>query len=235
MKPTGIEPENKLELVSLAKGIVQALDSPLQRMIELSDQLIIQVNTLGPEHQQALAALLLEIERLSFQCADVIHRLSLYSEPVSNLMAVCDLNRIIRDVQVLVSPQFHDPSKIRLSVELEEQLPGLKCDRSLVMVMLANLILNARDAIPDAGNILVKTEYDPLQHAIYLHVSDTGVGTSEDSLGRIFDPFFSNNQAERGDGLRLSVVAGIVRLHRGIIRVESLLRGGTSIHITLPV
>jgi signal transduction histidine kinase len=104
-----------------------------------------------------------------------------------------------------------------------------------------NLLLNARDAMPDGGDLRLRLSHDAAAGAageVSVEVSDTGHGIPEEVLPRVFDPFFTTKGAGRGTGLGLAVCYGIVTAHGGRIEVESGGAGGagrgTSVRVSLP-
>jgi CheY-like chemotaxis protein len=111
-----------------------------------------------------------------------------------------------------------------------------------------NLCINARDAMPDGGRLTLTAHVEPVDEAmakscgapspgahVVLGVEDTGAGIPPDVLDKIFDPFFTTKPVGKGTGLGLSTALGIVRNHRGFIRVDSLPDRGTRFEIYLPV
>jgi signal transduction histidine kinase len=92
-------------------------------------------------------------------------------------------------------------------------------DPDQIVQILINLLTNAQAAMPEGGTLTVGTDAD--ERTVRLIVSDTGVGIPKENLRRIFEPFFTTKQVGRGTGLGLSVTYGIVKMHRGDIRVQS--------------
>ena len=105
-------------------------------------------------------------------------------------------------------------------------------DRNQLQQVLVNLSLNACEAMPNGGTLLVSTAC--LDNQVVVEVTDTGCGIKEEHLDRIFEPFFTTKPAGKGTGLGLSVSYGIVRQHGGTLEVESREGKGTTFTITLP-
>lgn len=120
---------------------------------------------------------------------------------------------------------------ICIETDLPEVPPVMGNESDLCQVLL-NLILNAVDAMPKGGTIIIRTRHDN-KHVI-LEVSDTGVGMTEEVQQRCFEPFFST-RGKRGTGLGLAVVHDIIRRHEGTINIKSELDKGTTFIIRLPV
>lgn len=137
---------------------------------------------------------------------------------------------------------------IRIRMDLAENLSVIWADPGQVEQVLMNLCLNARDAMPEGGELHIDTRnFDldaGLQHLhpyaapgpyVLLRVSDTGTGMSPETLEHIFEPFFTTKETGKGTGLGLATVYGIVKQHKGFIGVESSPNVGTAFRVYLPV
>lgn len=161
---------------------------------------------------------------------------------------VFDLNQIILEAQTIFTGSVD--KKITLKLDLETQLWPIEGDSAQVMQILMNLVINARDAMPDGGHVLFKSENKvfksqgesptPLPPGLkpgsYVHlaVADTGTGIPQELLSKIFDPFFTTKDPGKGTGMGLSMVYGIMKNHDGIVTVDSSLGQGTTFHLYFP-
>ena len=152
-------------------------------------------------------------------------------------------NVLIEELIALISQTF--PKTIEPSSTLELDLPPITADKNQIQQALLNLCVNARDAMPDGGTLIFKTQsvdgaaLRDLDGAIdgrhvCIEVSDTGMGMDESIRKRIFEPFFTTKDIGKGSGLGLSVVYGIVQNHGGLINVESKPGSGTSFRLYFP-
>jgi two-component system cell cycle sensor histidine kinase/response regulator CckA len=130
-------------------------------------------------------------------------------------------------------------------------VPNVLADRGQVEQILMNLLVNARDAMPDGGVIELETAREPVTHETFSEqvtgiavvpgdyvrwtVTDHGQGMSPDTRARVFEPFFTTKQPGSGTGLGLATVYGIVKQSQGYIWIDSTLGVGTSVHVYLPV
>jgi signal transduction histidine kinase len=111
----------------------------------------------------------------------------------------------------------------------------MKGDPSQIQQCLINLIFNAMEAMPDGGRLIIRTFHDAWRNQLRLEVEDTGVGIPEDKVSQIFEPFFSTKSQDKGVGLGLSVVYGIIKEHRGSIYVKSDVGKGTNFILRFPL
>jgi PAS domain S-box-containing protein len=158
---------------------------------------------------------------------------------------VLDLNGIVLNMDKMVRRLMNENIEMRTSVE--KNLGTVKADPGQIEQVILNLIVNARDAMPDGGKLWIETRNVELESGmasdqasikagpyVMLSVRDTGVGISAETLPHIFEPFYSTKESSRGTGLGLSTVYGIVRQSGGHISVTSELGKGTTFKVYLP-
>jgi signal transduction histidine kinase len=147
-----------------------------------------------------------------------------------------DVNNLVQEVADLVEPRRRDlchQKKIELEVTLKlTPVPRIRANPAEVRETLLNLALNALDAMPEGGYLSLQTAVQA--ERLQITVADTGVGMTEETQARIFQPFFST-KGEQGTGLGLSVTYDIVAAHKGTIRVESKVGQGTTFYVELPL
>ncbi len=155
-----------------------------------------------------------------------------------------DLNALVRECDKMLSNTFQKTVSIRC--ELADSLPAVNADDTQLTQIVFNLCVNARDAMPNGGQITISTglaegsslserfqEVQPVRY-LRLSVSDTGSGMSEEVRKRIFEPFYTTKGRGKGTGLGLAVVYGIIGAHGGFIDVKSRPGSGTTFEIFLP-
>jgi PAS domain S-box-containing protein len=154
--------------------------------------------------------------------------------------AIIDLNEVVEGLASLLRQLM--PPRIELRLALSPQPVPVFVDRSQVEQILLNLIVNGRDAIDAHGSITVTTmkdapagvTHDVVERSGWLQVTDTGAGIPEDVRPHIFDPFFSTKPPEKGTGLGLATVYGIISECGGSILVDSTIGVGTTMTLALP-
>jgi two-component system cell cycle sensor histidine kinase/response regulator CckA len=140
------------------------------------------------------------------------------------------------------------PENIQLSLELTEERLTILADGGQIKQVLVNLAINARDAMPDGGQLKIKArkatigeeeaaKYGLVKGGDYAvtSISDTGTGMDEKIMEKIFEPFFTTKEVGKGTGLGLSIIYGIIRQHNGAVTVESKIGKGTTFTFFLPL
>ena len=134
----------------------------------------------------------------------------------------------------MIEHQVNKWNNVRIITDLNKKLPLFNLDRSSITQVLINLLMNARDAMPQGGIITISSDYDPKKDALILMIADTGVGISDAHQDKIFMPFFTTKPIGKGTGLGLSIVHGIVESHGGEIKVESKKGEGSIFTLIFP-
>jgi signal transduction histidine kinase/ActR/RegA family two-component response regulator len=159
---------------------------------------------------------------------------------------VIDLNRLVCDLRKMMDRLI--PENIEMRLNCREDIGSVKVDQSQLEQVILNLVVNARDAMPDGGRLLIETDQAVLDeqcaasHAAaipgryaVISVSDTGTGMTPEVQARVFEPFFTTKELGRGTGLGLSTVYGIVKQSGGNIWVYSEPGLGTTFKVYLPI
>ena len=158
---------------------------------------------------------------------------------------LADLNGLLQRTIKLLSPMF--PPAIEIAADLDPRAPMVMIDAGLINQAILNICMNARDAMPDGGKILLQTRTTlgaglrerfleaKAEQYVYISVADTGVGMEADVRSRVFESYFTTKKPGQGTGLGLSIVHGIVSAHAGFIEVMSEPGCGSTFHIYLPI
>ncbi|MDP9003571.1 MAG: HAMP domain-containing histidine kinase [Verrucomicrobiota bacterium] len=180
----------------------------------------------------------LEMLRTSAKdAANVVGRLREFYRPADTdeEFPVVDLAKIVQQAVALTEPKWRSQTQARgLTVEVTAEAkasPFVAGQESALREVLTNLIFNAVDAMPEGGRISLETSIE--EDDAVIRVRDTGTGMTESVRQRCLEPFFST-KGERGTGLGLSMVYGIVERHRGKLEIESVAGHGTTFVIRLP-
>ncbi|AVH68068.1 PAS domain S-box protein [Nostoc sp. 'Peltigera membranacea cyanobiont' N6] len=158
---------------------------------------------------------------------------------------IIQIKYLISEIIQIIKQTF--PKSIEFSTVIPEDIWAVTVDTTQLHQVLMNLVVNARDALPDGGNIKISAEnkfideaYTRMNidakvgHYVVITVADNGVGIPPEILDRIFEPFFTTKEINAGTGLGLSTVLGIIRSHDGFIKVSSNVGRGSKFDLFLP-
>jgi len=156
----------------------------------------------------------------------------------SDEMEATNLGKIFDESLILLEREM---AKYRIHLDKQfDDVPDAMANGNQIQQVLLNLLINARQAMPDGGQILLKLSHDADNKMVVMVVRDSGAGIPKDKLPRIFDRFYStkdgpDESGKGGTGLGLSACRNIIEAHQGRIRVESSVGKGTQFTIMLPV
>jgi PAS domain S-box-containing protein len=175
---------------------------------------------------------LLAIEMASQRAASLTSQLLTFARRQSVNPQSIDVTKRIRSVREVLNSGVG--TGVALQLDIDEQVPAVIVDPAEFETALVNLVVNARDAMPDGGTITIKACNDPARDQVVISVADTGVGIPADVIDKVFDPFFTTKPVGKGTGLGLSQVHGFAYQAEGTVEIESALGKGTTVCIRLP-
>jgi two-component system, NtrC family, sensor kinase len=223
-----LQQSDKLSSIGLlAAGVAHEVNTPLAGISSYSQMLMQQIPDNDPRRQ-----LLEKIHRQTSRASSIVNNLLNFSRVTEARYAPVDLKRVIDDTIQLLEAQLRN-TEIEVVRSYADELPPAFGDGPKLQQVLMNLILNARDAMPQGGRLEISTE--AVEDSVVIEVCDTGLGIAPEHLAKIYDPFFTTKQIGKGTGLGLAVSYGIISDHGGHIDVESNLGEGTRFRITLPL
>lgn len=224
----------------LAGGVVHDLNNYLCVIIGQTELLLMKT---GPDDPMQTK---LDVISVSAQkAADVAQQLLAFSRKQVAEPRVLNVNETIQGLGKVLRRLLGE--NVELVLELSQEFCHIRADRTQIEQVLVNLAVNARDAMPQGGEVRIETGHveiengDGLQHLniepgryILIRVSDTGTGMSDHVKRRIFDPFFTTKEKGKGTGLGLSTVYGIIKQSGGHVEVESEEGKGSAFSIYMP-
>ncbi len=231
----------KMEVVgALTGGIAHDFNNLLQVIHGSAD-----IGLVGIGKDQAGYTELVEIKKAAKRAAELTQGLLTFSRRAAGKKRSLDLNAELNQIARMLQRTI--PKNIAIELDLASDLRAVKADPGQLQQSAMNLALNARDAMPDGGRIVMQTANVRLEeHFCSLHpgiepgnyvmlaIADTGCGMNEATLASIFDPFFTTKEEGKGTGLGLSIVLGIVKSHGGAVTCDSEPGRGSTFRIYLP-
>ncbi len=231
----------KMEAIgTLAGGVAHDFNNMLTAIEGYSDLLLSRLGEGNP-----LAAEVREIRKASDSASSLTRQLLAFSRMQVFQPKVLDMNGLVANMRNMLGRLIGE--NIELLMLPGENLGRLKADPGQVEQILLNLVVNARDAMPDGGRITIETSNVDLDESfsskqvsfrpgpyVMLTVTDTGTGMDKETMSRIFEPFFTTKEKGKGTGLGLATVYGIVKQSNGYVWVYSEPGHGTTFKIHLP-
>ncbi len=223
-----LQSEKLVAVGQLAAGIAHEINNPLTSIL-VNTQILLQDL---PEDQKENIESLKLIEMAAIRSSQVIKNLLGLVRKETYEFEEMDLNETIQSALMMVSHEFLT-RQIKITFNRAEQLPPYQGSASHLQGVWINLLINAIEAIGEKkGEIKITTYYD--SGTFYVEFRDTGVGISEENLGRIFEPYFTTKRSGHGTGLGLSLVKRTIQVHGGQIMVDSSPDEGARFTIILP-
>ncbi|MBK1987071.1 PAS domain S-box protein [Sphaerospermopsis aphanizomenoides BCCUSP55] len=224
---------------TLASGIAHDLNNVFSPILMAAH--LLQNQALNSQSQQVLAI----VETNAKRGANLVKQVLSFARGIQGNRTVIQVKYLMAELQQIVEQTF--PKTITVKAEIQQNLSPVYGDITQLEQVLINLCLNARDAMPNGGDLTIIADNICIDETftkihldaqvgsyIVIKVIDTGTGISSSILDRIFEPFFTTKEFGKGTGLGLSTVIGIIKGHSGFITVSSSLGKGTEFHVYLP-
>jgi PAS domain S-box-containing protein len=223
---------------TLAGGIAHDLNNSLTPILMVTALLRMQY----PDSTEMID----NVESSARRGADMVRQLLTFARGVEGERLLVETKHLFKEMEKIIKGTF--PKNIDLRTSYPKKFGVVLGDVTQLHQVLLNLCVNARDAMPDGGTLTLEVENVTIDEAcaatlpesrpgryVIWRISDTGIGIPPEIVERIFEPFFSTKGPERGTGLGLSTVSGIVKSHGGFIQVRSMPGEGSTFSVYLPV
>ncbi len=231
----------KMESVGqLAGGIAHDLNNVLTAIMGFSDLLLATHKQTDPSFRD-----IMQIKHNATRAAGLVRQLLAFSRRQTLRPQVLALADVLTDLRLMLGRLLGE--KVTLDVHHGRDLWLVKADSGQLEQVIVNLVINARDAMPEGGKVTLRTRNIPAGEVaqfnkpllpaaewVLVEVEDTGTGIPAEIRDKIFEPFFSTKEVGKGTGLGLSTVYGIVKQTEGFIFVDSEMGRGTAFRIFLP-
>jgi two-component system, NtrC family, sensor kinase len=225
-----LQQSEKLSSIGLlAAGVAHEVNTPLTGGSSYTQMLLGMIPETDPKHK-----LLLKVQKQTERASNIAGNLLNFSRVGNTTEFVeTDVNKVLDNTLQLLEIQLRK-SNVQISKNYAEFLPNIYGNAGKLQQVFTNLILNARDAIFDGGEIILTTKLED-DDSVVIEVSDNGIGIEPENLGKIYDPFFTTKGVGSGTGLGLAVTYGIVQEHSGTIETTSEVGTGTTFRLNFPV
>ncbi len=222
-----IQSEKLGSLGKMAAGVAHEINNPLTTIL-LNTHLLLETRNEGDGEREPLTLIADEASR----AAQIVSGLLDFARQTPAQEVRADINGLIERAIQLQERQAAIRN-VRIEKDLDQALPPVNLDRNKIQQVFANLIMNAREAMPEGGTLAVTSRMSRDGTAIEVVFADTGVGIPEENIPKIFDPFFTTKSF--GTGLGLAISYGIVQHRGGTIEVQSELGRGSAFTVRIPL
>jgi signal transduction histidine kinase len=214
---------------TLAAGVAHEVNNPLASISSLI-QIIQAREGVDVETREMLRLISTQIDRITQVLRDMME----FARTRPPERAPLDINQIV-EASIRLASFDKAFQRLQLSVKEDAATPQVFADADQLQQVFLNLLLNARDAMPEGGELCVRTLYDALSDEVSIEISDSGTGIAPEHRAHVFDPFYTTKPAGTGTGLGLAVCYGIVTAHGGHIEIGPHNGQGTTVRVMLPV
>ncbi|MBW1979681.1 MAG: PAS domain-containing protein [Deltaproteobacteria bacterium] len=230
-----VHEDKMIALGKLVASSVHEINNPISGIHTLA-RLMLRTLEEGPPQGETLVEMQRYLELIaneSDRCGQIVSNLLSFSRLKKMERCRVNINEIIRSV-ILLSRHRMELQNIVIEEKLADGLPDILGDQNQIQQCLMNLVFNGMEAMPEGGKLTITTSYDKKTGRVRIAVSDTGCGIPQENISAIFEPFYSTKSEDKGVGLGLSVVYGIVREHKGSVYVDSTVGKGSTFILRFP-
>jgi PAS domain S-box-containing protein len=215
-----------VSLGELTASMAHEFNNPLGIVLGFTQDLLSEMDPSDPNYK-----FLQIIDEEAKRCEKIVQDLLEFARPRSADFVRTDIGEVIKKTLDMISSRLFK-QKVEAVMQISADLPSIHADPQQLQQVLANLCLNALDAMPDGGKLILTADV-AVPGRLTITVADSGFGIDSETLGKIFQPFFTAKK-RKGLGLGLSVCERIIRAHGGSIEVKSAPKEGATFSIHLP-
>lgn len=231
-----IQEDRMISLGKLVASCVHEINNPIQGLLTFSHLMLDTLTEKTPtdedmnKFKQFLNLMCKELDR----CGQIVSGLLSFSRQSPTEHGEVNLNEVL-ETAVFLSGHKMELQGIDLEMSLCSSPLLVRGDKNQLQQCVLNLIFNGMEGMPEGGKLRLVTRLNRSKEQATMEISDTGCGIPEEIMDHIFDPFFTTKEEGSGTGLGLSIVDGVVRTHRGKVRVKSKLGKGTTFFLDFPL
>ncbi|MDY6934415.1 MAG: PAS domain S-box protein [Spirochaetota bacterium] len=222
-----LQSEKLAAMGRLTSQIAHELNNPIYGIMNTLELLKTEIQP-NSKRRKILDMSLSETERVS----EMLRNMLSFSKPQEEEKRNIDINKLLEDILLILEKQLWE-SNIEIKTNLNQKLTPIPASPNQIRQVILNIITNAKDAMPNGGELSLETLAD--KNLVIINIQDTGVGIPLAIRDKIFDAFFTTKQEVKGVGLGLSVCYGIIKDHGGDINVKSEVGNGSTFSVVLPI
>jgi two-component system NtrC family sensor kinase len=220
-----IQSEKLAGVGKLAAGVAHEINNPLTCVLTNSSLMLSDLPPDDPRRED-----LQTIVDETLRCRKIVKGLLDFARQTKPQKQQLAINKVAEDVITLVRNQASFQN-ITIQTDLDSRIPSVLADADQMRQVVLNIILNAADAMPQGGEIHIRSLFEAKTNQVKLRISDTGPGIPVEIQDKLFEPFFTTKKT--GTGLGLAIAYGIMERHKGSLKIESALGHGTTIIVSL--
>ena len=224
-----MESERLAIVGQLAAGVAHEINNPLGSILIYSNLLLEDI-----EENNQMKENLQNIVEQTTRCKEIVRGLLDFSRATKTEMQIYDIHLVVENVLSLVQNQSLFQN-VHIIKNFNPKIPEILFDKAKIQQVFLNILLNAVESMNGKGELKIETDLSADKEFVEIKFSDTGCGISKEDIKRLFEPFFSAREDGHGTGLGLSISYGIIKKHKGNIKVQSKLRKGSTFTISLPI
>lgn len=231
-----IQEDRMISLGKLSASCAHEINNPIQGLLTFCDYMLDILNT-GTPSEEALEKFKSHLQLMSGELervGGIVSGLLSFSRESGVEHSNIDVNDVLEAALSLTRHRM-ELGNIKLITELYPAPVMLVGDLNQLQQCFLNLIFNAIESMPEGGELLVSSNVDITAQKALIKIKDTGYGIPDDVINNLFDPFFTTKEVGEGTGLGLSIVYGVVKNHKGTIKIDSQEREGATFILTFPV
>ena len=230
-----VQEDRLASLGRLVASVCHEINNPIASIVTFNKLMLsyLKENRLPPEGEAGFQRYLELSVREAMRCGSIVTNLLTFARQKSVEAREIDLKGIINTILQLIQHQL-EAAQVSLEVTLPEKSFTSWGDKAQIQQCLMNLIFNAIESMPEGGKLTIEGELDQGHDMASIAIADEGEGIPPEDLPRIFEPFYTTKDENKGVGLGLSMTYGIIRAHKGTLEVKSQQGEGTLFIIKLP-
>jgi len=231
-----VQEDRMISLGKLAASCAHEINNPIHGLLTFCDYMLDMLRAGHPGDDQLsqfkdhLTLMSSELER----CGNIVSGMLFFARESGQAHQQIDLNEVLHAVLTLTRHKL-ELGNITLTTDLYPAPLVLEGDINQLQQCFLNLIFNASEAMPEGGHLTVKSWMDREPQTACVEIRDTGYGIPEKIQGNLFDPFFTTKDVGQGTGLGLSIVHGVVKTHKGTVKIDSREGEGAAFILSFPV